>query len=518
MSETPKPSKENAGSDEEQGHDASPADVRDEASAASEDEASAASEDEDEGEDETEVKKVEAPPTKQGGMATAMGVLGFVAALGGGFFIGQWWNNRGAASNVEVVDGPRYKVALSGDEAQLGPDDALVTIIEFADYQCPYCVKAAGPVKQAAEKDDDVRLVYVHYPLPSHPKAGPASQAAWAAQQQGKFWEMHAWLFEQAGNLDGLEQQAKKLGLDWQRFQSDMLSDGASKAIDAGFLAGGKAGVTGTPTFFVNGRRYVGAKSVADWKRIIAAEKKEAEQMVAAGTPRDQLHAKLMEEAIEHQVAAKNPRQRRPGEPDPEATYKIPADGRPSLGPDDALVTVVTFSDFECGFCERVAPTVKELVERHDDVRVVFRNLPLPMHAHAPEAAKAAAAAHRQGKFWEMHDALFANRQRLGQAPYAQLARDLGLDVERFESDMEDPEIAAIVDEDMAVASQFNLRSTPVAFVNGRYLAGALPSTNFDVLIEEERVKARALIAGGTPAASVDTTLMESAQTKVIDP
>ena len=468
--------------------------------------------------EETEVRAADSEPPRQSGMGTAIGVLGFVAALGGGFFIGQWWNNRDAAAQVELVEGPRYRVTLQGDEPQLGPEDALVTIIEFADYQCPYCVRAAGPIKQAVEKDKDARLIYMHYPLPNHTKAGPAAQAAWAAQQQGKFWEMHAWLFEQKSEIEGLEQKVKSLGLDWSRFQQDMLSEGARKAVDANFLAGGKAGVTGTPTFFVNGRRYVGSKSLADWKKIIAAEKKEAERMVAAGTPRAQLFAKLMEDAIEGRPARAPGADRRPGEPDPAATYRVPADERPALGPDDALVTIVQFSDFECAFCERVAPTVKTLVEQNDDVRLVFRNLPLEMHPNAPGAAKAALAAHRQGKFWEMHDALFANRKRLGDALYVELARELGLDVERFEADMQDPAIAAMVEEDERLARQYNVRGTPAQFINGRFLSGALPPDAFLRVIEEEREKARALVEGGTPAASVYTEIMSSAQTRVSDP
>jgi protein-disulfide isomerase len=501
MSDSPK-------SDEPQTDEPAP-DARDE------EEASAAVDDE-----EHEHKEAEpTPDARRGGMGTLIGVLGFVAALGGGFFIGQWWNNRSAASNVEVAEGPRYKIALRGDEPQIGPDDALVTVIEFADYECPYCVRAAGPVEQAVKKDSDTRLIYMHYPLPGHPKAQPASQAAWAAHQQGKFWELHAWLFEQKGELTGLEQKVKSLGLDWGRFQKDMLSNEARESIDADFLAGGKGGVTGTPTFFVNGRRYVGSKSVADWKKIIKAEKKEAERMVAAGTPRAQLFAKMMEDAIEGSVERKRTApQRRPGEPDPDAVYRVPADGRPSLGPDDALVTIVQFSDFECAFCEKIAPTVKALVERHDDVRVVFRNLPLAMHKNAPQAAKAALAAHQQGKFWEMHDALFAHRKRLGDAPWNEFAEEIGLDVSRFEADLQDPALEAMIEEDMAIAGQYNVRGTPAAFINGRFISGALPAEAFDRVISEARDQAVAIVESGTPASAVYGAIMQSAQTEVVDP
>jgi len=452
------------------------------------------------------------PPKKKG--SPIAGILGFIAALGAGFFIGQWINNRGGSDDVELESGARYKVELRGDEPTRGPEDALVTIVEFADYQCPYCAKAAVPLDDVLEDyEEDVRLVYKHYPLPSHGKAIPAARAAWAAHQQGKFWPIHAWLFEHKAELTQLEAKGKELALDVPKLLADTASDAAAKAVDGDFLAGARIGVTGTPVFFVNGHRYVGARSAPQWRTIIEDELKQAERLVDAGTPRAQVYATLMQDAIEQEQAKKAGR--RPGEPDPNVTYAVTVDDRPALGPADALVTVVVFSDFQCPFCARLATTAHELADKHPDVRVVFRNLPLPNHSRAREAARAALAAARQGKFWEMHDALFAEQKALSGADFSTFAEKIGLDTAQFASDVADAQIEQMIAEDETLATTFGVQSTPSAFVNGRYVRGAQATAVYDAIIEQERAKAQSLVDAGTPREQVYAKIMETAATSV---
>jgi protein-disulfide isomerase len=443
-----------------------------------------------------------------------VGVLGFVLALGGGFFLGQWINNR--PGDVAIEQGPRYRVALSGDEPQLGPDDALVTIIEFADYQCPYCAKASGPLEEAADKfDEDVRVIYKHFPLPSHPQATPAAKAAWAAHQQGKFWEMHAYMFDAKANVDGVDEKAANFGLDAQKFAADRTSEAAAKAVDDDLFAGSKLGVTGTPAFFVNGHQYVGSKTYGQWKEIIKGELEAAEALVDEGTPRADVYDALMKDAVAQRTEPRQAQQ--PGRPDPAATYQITADGRPQLGPDDALVTIVQFSDFQCPYCSKVAPTVHALVENNSsDVRVVFRNLPLPMHPQARNAAKAALAAHRQGKFWEMHDALFESGADLKDGNFRGLAEKIGLGGEQaiqFEHDMQGEELEQMIAEDEALARRFRISSTPSAFVNGHYVGGAQSVEAFQAVIDREKAKAQAMVDSGTARSDVYDEIMRSAET-----
>ncbi len=459
-------------------------------------------------------KAPEQPKAKKSNSAT--GVIGFIIALGGGFFIGQWINNRGK-TDVELAEGPRYAVELRGDEPSKGPADALVTIIEFADYQCPYCEKAAGPLDDvAADYDDEVRILYKHYPLPGHPKAMPASRAAWAAHQQGKFWDMHGWFFAQKADLTQLEAKVDSLGLDRAKFLADMVSDAAAASIDGDIKAAGKLGVRSTPVFFVNGHKYTGTHSAPQWRSIIEAELEQAEALVDRGTPRAEVYGALMADALVRDDSPKPAA--KPDEHDPRANYRVLAEDRPALGPADALVTVVLFSDYQCPYCSRLAATVHELVANHPDVRVVFRNLPLEMHPRARDAAKAALAAGRQGKYWEMHDAMFAAQKQLGTIDFSELAGSIGLDIGQFATDMADAELDRLITEDEAVARTFRVRGTPAAFVNGRFLGGAQPAAVFDGIIAEERARAQALVDGGTPRGEVFAKLMETALPEVVVP
>ena len=456
----------------------------------------------------------EGPKPKGGGHGALIGIVGFLLALSAGFFIGQIFKSGDEGPSVRLETGTRFKVKLRGDEPARGAEQPLVTIVEFADFQCDFCAKAREPLHQAMQKyPDDVRVIYKHFPLPGHPRATPAAKAAWAAHQQGKFWEMHDHLFDQRGRLRKLASKAEQLGLDVAKFSADIESLAAATAIDEDMYAGSRLGLTGTPAFFVNGYRYVGHKSRAQWIEIIEAGILDAKKAMAEGTERADVYAKLLEHAKDRRTPGAA--RRGQGEPDPEVNYRITVDGRPSLGPDDALVTVVEFSDFQCPFCARLRPVVDTLVERNPDVRVVFRNLPLPKHARARMAARAALAAHRQGKFWEMHDEFFEHQGDLPQMDFAGLADELGLDVEQFARDLADPALIQMVEDDEKLAKHFNVTSTPSMFVNGRYMRGAQPVSAYQDVIDEERTKAQALVDAGTPRAEVYDALMDQAATSV---
>ncbi len=445
---------------------------------------------------EDETKAPAAKPPEKGRFGSALGIVGFLAALAGGFAIGQWIQGRDAPPFQGYEDRTRYRVELTGNEPQEGPTDALVTIIEFSDYECPYCQKAHEPLMDALGDHDDVRLLFKHYPLPMHRNAIPAARAAWAAQQQGKFWEMHDHLFEVRGNLDDIEQVAARMGLDVERFRVDMTSEAAGQALEADRYAAGLLGIGSTPHFVINGRHVRGALAREHWEQVILAERKEAQALVDQGTARSGVYARLMEDAL-----ARRAKPRADG-PDPSKRHVVPpGEGRPSLGRDDAPVTVVVFSDFQCPFCAKLAPTTHALVERHDDVRVVFRQLPLGMHPLARPAAAAALAAHRQGKFWEMHDALFAKEGKLDEDDLEEIAAAIGLDVAQWNADRVDPSIEQTIAEDEALARQLGVRGTPGAFVNGMFMGGAQPVEAFDAAIAREReAEAEAAPAEAAPA------------------
>jgi protein-disulfide isomerase len=192
------------------------------------------------------------------------------------------------------------------------------------------------------------------------------------------------------------------------------------------------------------------------------------------------------------------------GKPDPAAIYRVELGDAQTIGPDTALVTIVTFSDFQCPYCSRVSPTIEELRKDYGaDLRYAFKHNPLPMHKNARAAAIAAEAAGEQGKFWEMHDKLFANSRDLTEKNFIAWARELKLDVKRFERDLASTAIGERVDRHQRQANDLGARGTPAFFINGRFLSGAQPAASFKVLIDEEKTKAEAMVAAGTSRTSV---------------
>ena len=164
---------------------------------------------------------------------------------------------------------------------------------------------------------------------------------------------------------------------------------------------------------------------------------------------------------------------------------KIDIGKSPVKGPASAKVTIIEFSDFQCPYCTRGRETMEKVLKEYpNDVKVVFKNLPLPFHNQAMPAAKAALAAHRQNKFWEMHDELFANQQKLNEGFYVEAATKLGLNIDQFKKDMADPEIEKQVKEDAALAEKNDIQGTPGFFVNGVAVKGAYPYEHFKTIID----------------------------------
>lgn len=173
--------------------------------------------------------------------------------------------------------------------------------------------------------------------------------------------------------------------------------------------------------------------------------------------------------------------------PDPTQKVEVPIGDAPVRGPAKADVTIVEYSDFQCPFCARVVPTLDQLRETYGDkVNLVYKHLPLRIHPEAPGAAAAAEAARLQGKFWEMHDKIFAGQRELSDAKYVEWAREIGLDAERFEKDRKSEAVRARIAKDEAEANRLGVSGTPAFFINGRFLSGAQPIDAFKRVIDEE--------------------------------
>jgi protein-disulfide isomerase len=180
---------------------------------------------------------------------------------------------RTKASIRVSLEPPRLKVAADGP-AQ-GPANAPIELIEFSDFQCPYCLRAHPTLKQVLSTyGDRIHFVYRNYPLPSHPNARPAAEAAQCAAEQGQFWPYHDRLFADPSKLsdNDLKASAAALGMDAARFNACFDSHKYRARVEADMQAGNDAGVNGTPAFFINGRMLSGAQPFDEFKRVIDEE------------------------------------------------------------------------------------------------------------------------------------------------------------------------------------------------------------------------------------------------------
>jgi protein-disulfide isomerase len=205
--------------------------------------------------------------------------------------------------------------------------------------------------------------------------------------------------------------------------------------------------------------------------------------------------------------------------PPPGEIYKVPLNDSPARGGTAAKVTLVAFSEFQCPFCGRVEPTLAKLSERYgDDLRIVWKHMPLQFHDRAVPAALAAEAARVQDKFWPMHDRLFAQQGALGQEDLLGYARALGLDLGRFTAALSDPAIKARIDADAKLADTLGVRGTPSFFINGRRLVGAQPVDRFVAVIDEELVRADGKLRAGVAPAQLYAALTEGGLEKMPAP
>jgi protein-disulfide isomerase len=158
---------------------------------------------------------------------------------------------------------------------------------------------------------------------------------------------------------------------------------------------------------------------------------------------------------------------------DADKVKTVPVDNSPTKGPEGAPVTLVEFADFQCPHCGEFAPVMDKIVDVHkNDLRFVYKFYVLGKFPNSENAARAAIAAGKQGKFWEMHHAIFANQQKLDQAGLDGLAKDLGLDVPRLHADMQAPETAERIAKDRKLGEDLKIEGTPSIFINGRQYDG----------------------------------------------
>jgi len=165
----------------------------------------------------------------------------------------------------------------------------------------------------------------------------------------------------------------------------------------------------------------------------------------------------------------------------------IPIAGDPVLGPPNARVTVVEFSDFQCPYCAQAVVQLNAVLKAYpNDVKLVFKQYPLEMHSQAALAAEAALAAQRQGKFWQLHDAMYADRSHLSRQNILAMAGKIGLDLKRFEQDWDSPAIRQALAKEQQQGDAVGVNSTPTIFIDGQRYNGDLALDAIGPIIDKE--------------------------------
>ena len=336
-----------------------------------------------------------------------------------------------------------------------GSADAPVVILVFGDFACTTCSGLEPALKSLRDEfPKDVQFVFKHNPDPTNAQAVLAHEAAVEAGRQGKFWEMHDLLAANPGKLETaqLTAHAKTLKLDADAFAAALTGRSHRAVVARDVLEAKALGATGTLTLFINGRRGNGVPPPTVLNTLV-------KNLIAGGDGSG---------------------------PAPLAPTALDLKDAPIRGAVDAPVTIVEFSDFQCGFCFRVNPTLAQILERYQGkVRLLFKHSPIEGHTAAPLAHRAAWAAQQQGKFWEMHDRIFANQRDMGREALLAHAAALGLDRARFVADLDGPQSKAVLDRDQAEAAKVGVDGTPTFFIDGVPLVGAQPLEAFAAAIDK---------------------------------
>lgn len=360
--------------------------------------------------------------------------------------------------------------------AARGLADASITIVEFSDYQCPYCRRYSEStypqIVQKYVESGQVRYAFKDFPLEQlHPQARQAAEAARCAGEQDAYWGIHDRLFaaqeDWAGQADPLPifvELGAATGLDGEALRSCIASGRHQQPVLDDLAAGQSLGVRGTPTFFVNGYTLIGAQPFEMFELAIG--------LATAGRLAD--------------AYAKVPT------PTPMPAAEIPTAGSPELGLANAPVVMIEYSDYQCPFCARYSaetfPRLREDYVETGKVRYVFKDFPLPSHAQAGTAAQAARCAGDQGAYWGMHDLLFAGQWEwsgvAASEVFRRYAEELDLDTGAFASCLETETHAEDVAGDLREGARLGVSGTPAFFVGNRFISGAQPYEVFEQAIE----------------------------------
>ena len=387
-----------------------------------------------------------------------------------------------------------YKVEVPAHAPVWGAEDALVTIVLFDDFECPFCSKLYATYEQLKnDYEGKIRIAFVNLPLGFHKKAKDAAYAAAAAHKQGKFWEVYSFLFTRQKEWnkvenfkEWLESKKEELPVEWEQFQKDLENKNIENLVAEDIKTATSLGLRGTPASFVNGRFISGALPIESFKKVIDEEFKKAE---GKGLKGDALYREIIKDG--KPVVAKANGNKAEKE-DPNKIYSVKLSGNEaSKGAKNPKVTIIEFSDFQCPFCSKAFATVEGTAEKYkNDVKIVYKNFPLGFHKEAKPAALFAHAVKRlygDEKFFKLASILYAKQgewKNGTEEKFQAYAKEIGADWTKVKAEIAKPETEKAVAEDINEANNQNIRSVPAFFVNGKKVSGAKPAEFFESMIE----------------------------------
>jgi protein-disulfide isomerase len=427
-----------------------------------------------------------------------------------------------SASAAPSEEGPSEEevaVPISVRNPSWGSRTAPVTIVEFGDFECPFCSRAEATLARIRETygPGTVRIVWKNNPLPFHRNAQSAAEAATGVFVTGgnvAFWKFHDFALRSSGLLapQAYDQWANDAGVtDRAALRTGLATHLWAEAVQKDMSEGKALGVFGTPTFFVNGLPLAGALPFPTFQGVIDRQVRAAQAKISAGTPQGRVYAELVRDNRASGAADQDD--------DDDVTesktiYKVPLGRSPVRGSSTALVTLVEFADYQCPYCIRAEPIVSALRAKYGDkLRVVFKDAPLSFHSRAEPAAEAALEVRAEkgdAAFWAIHDELLAGSGEPSDEALVQLAARLGARAESVKAAIVNHAHKKSIDADTDVSEDFAANGTPHFFINGRRLAGAQPTERFEAIIDEEILRAQALLANGTrPEAIYDALVRD---------
>lgn len=400
-------------------------------------------------------------------------------------------------------------IPVKSTDPQIGSRTALVTIVVFSDLQCPFCKRLDDTFATLRTKyGDKLRVVWHDFPLDFHKEAQATAEAAQMVFL-AKGSEAHAKFVRKAfANQTSLTDESREkwmseLGVD--EVTAD-LRRRAKERVLADIELGKKLGVTGTPHSFVDGHSVPGAEPDTKFTSLIDAHLEAAAELTVAP---DKVYEKLCEKFF----TAKKPVS---AAEDDETIYKVGLVGAPLEGPKDALVTIVTFGDYQCPFCKRLDDVLVLLRKDYPTkLRLAFRHEPLAFHKRAVPVAHFAIEAFVQkgaSKFFDVHHALFASQPRLDDADLEAIAKANGLDVPKVMAAVATNKWTTELARDHTMATLLSVTGTPCSFVNGRKVVGAQPYPKIKSVVEERLAEAEKLVKDGVAPDKVYDEIMKTAK------